>query len=72
MEASQETVPPIDPYAEMGFWEALGVFGFVVLWFGFFGWIMWQAFRAHRIVPKELEGIRTALERIADQLEKKS
>ena len=56
---------------EWGIWESLGMVSFVIVWFVLAGWIFWHMFRAYRSVPKELEGIRIALERIADQLEKK-
>ena len=40
---------------------------FTLLWFGF----IWKIIRAQLRVPKELAAIRVALERIADQMEKK-
>jgi hypothetical protein len=56
--------------------SAIELFAFsamTVLWLAFVGlwvWLIWKVIRAQLRIPDELTGIRKALERIADKIEK--
>lgn len=68
MEAAS-SIPDPAAVSELGLFPSIGLALFAVLWFGFFFWMVRDVFLAHRRVPKELKGIREALERIANRLE---
>lgn len=63
------TIPDPAVGSELGLLPSIGLVLFAILWFGFFFWMMRDMFLAHRRVPRELKGIREALERIANHLE---
>ncbi len=58
--------------SEPSWWAIAGGFVIFLGWFAFIIWMMGRIFSAYKTVPKELAGIRKALERIADRLEKES
>lgn len=70
MQTVDEVIEPATAVSEIGVLEGVGIAVAFLFWAIIMGWTFWLMFRAHRIVPKELKGIREALERIADQLEK--
>lgn len=49
--------------------EWIAVAAVFVVVYGLFGWFLWTMMRANRVGPRELKGIREALERIADRLD---
>lgn len=49
--------------------EWIAVAAVFVVVYGLFGWFLWTVMRANRVGPRELKGIREALERIADRLD---
>ncbi len=49
--------------------EWIAVAAIFVVVYGLFGWFLWTMMRANRVGPRELKGIREALERIADRLD---
>jgi len=75
METTQPTGVEGIPFRELSLAEqalTAGMFliavGFMAFFFYFF---FWKMIRAQLVVPKELAGIRSALERIANKLEEK-
>ena len=71
-ENAAESIDLVAQFGPVGAALVVVLYGvFVLVFFGGFMWMGWKMMRAHYLVPKELKGIRFALERIADQLENK-
>ncbi|MFZ5618020.1 MAG: hypothetical protein ACOZAA_11960 [Pseudomonadota bacterium] len=61
------------PFSEMSAIEIVGVIAAFAIWLAFaafFVWFFWRIIRAQLRMPEEMVGIRKALERIADRLER--
>lgn len=70
MEESAETVKSI---SELSGVEILAMAGAFALWLAIvsgFIWFFWKVIRAQLRIPEEMAGIRVALERIAERLDK--
>ncbi len=68
-----EAVSTAKPIGEMPALEITAVVGGFALWLliaSFMIWFFWKVIRAQLRIPDEMAGIRTALERIADRLER--
>lgn len=76
MESNVEQPPDTIPFSELSAAEQIGsILGgvLVLALFGlFFYFVWWKMIRSYIQTPKELAGIRVALERIADALEKRN
>ena len=74
MEQEAVVSPETIPFSELSVVEqvasVLGILFALVLFAAFFYFIWWKMIRAYITMPKELAGIRVALERIADAAEK--
>ena len=68
-----ESAAPVKSIGELSGVEILAMAGAFALWLALvsgFIWFFWKIIRAQLRVPEEMAGIRAALERIADSLDK--
>lgn len=76
METESSIAPAENWFADLTVVEQAAVIGgyalMLIAFAAFFYFFVWKIYRAQMSMPKELEGMRRALERIAETLEQKS